>query len=100
MHHDDVNDTSIEAVIVVLENSGRAGRRQRQHRIDRLRIARGAQLFRHVLVAEQPGDSRQGFQVVGAGALGRKQQEDEIDRLAIHRFKVDRTLEAGLRSQD
>ena len=75
------------------DGSGRARRRQRQHRVDRLGVARGAQLFRHVLVAQQPRDSRQRFQVIGAGAFGRQQQEDQVDRLAVHRLEIDRPLQ-------
>ncbi len=54
----------------------RARRRQRQHRVDRLGVARGAQLLGDVLVAQQAGDARQRLEVIGAGAFGREQQED------------------------
>src|SRR3954468_20914022 len=43
---------------------GRGRRRQREHRIDRLRIARGAELFGDVLVAEETGDAGQRLQMI------------------------------------
>ena len=46
-------------------------------------------------VAQQPGDSRQRFQVIRTGTFGRQQQEYEIDRLAVERFEIDRALEPG-----
>ena len=77
----------------------RARRRQRQHRIDRLGIAGGAQFLGDVLVAEQPRDPRQRLQMVGPGALRRQQQEYQIDRLAIHRLEIDRAFETGKQSE-
>ncbi len=76
-------------------NLRRARGRQRQHRIDRLRVARGAQLLGDVLIAQQPRDPRQRFQMIGARALRRQQQEHQIDRLAVHRLEIDRPIEAG-----
>src|SRR6478609_4865154 len=75
-------------------------RRQCQHRIDRLGIARGAELFGDVLVAEETGDAGQCLEVIGAGAFGGEQQEDEINRLAIHRFEIDRTIETREQPED
>src|SRR5450755_3179804 len=73
----------------------RARRRQGQHRINCLRVARGAQFLGNVLIAQQPCDSRQRFEVIGARAFRRQQQEHQVDRLAVHRLEIDRALEAG-----
>ena len=72
----------------------RARRRQGQHRIDRLGVARGAQLLGDVDVAQQAGDARQRLQMIGAGAFRGQQQEHQVDRLAVHRFEIDRAVEA------
>src|SRR5579872_2083854 len=78
----------------------RARRRQSQHRIDRLSLARSPQFLSHVLVAQQPRDSRQSLQVIGARAFRREKQKDEVDRLAIHRLEIDRALKPGKQSED
>src|SRR3954454_21095855 len=64
---------------LILQEGGelrRGRRRQREHRIDRLSIARGAELLGDVLVAEQAGDAGQRLEVIGTGAFGGEQQED------------------------
>lgn len=49
--------------------------RQREHGIDRLRIARGAQLLGDVLVAQQTCDAGQRLEMIGAGAFRREQEK-------------------------
>src|SRR5215472_6982995 len=73
----------------------RARRRQRQHRIDCLRVARGAQLLGDILVAQQPRDPGQRLEVIGPRPFRREQQEDEVDRLAVHRLEIDRSFQPG-----
>src|SRR3954468_9884322 len=82
------------------EGLRRRRRRQRQHRIDRLGVARGAELFGDVLVAQKAGDAGERLEVIGAGAFGGEQQEDEIDRLAVHRFEIDWTIETREQAED
>ncbi len=74
--------------VVKIDALLRGGRwRQRQHRIERLRVARCAQLLGDILIAQQPRDARQRFQVIGPGAFRREQQKHQIDRRAVHRFE-------------
>src|SRR3984957_11674974 len=77
----------------------RTRRRQRQYRIDRLRVARGAQLLGDVLIAQQPRDPRQRLQGIGARAFRRQQQEHEVHRLAVHRLEIDRAFEPGKQAE-
>ena len=71
----------------------RARRRHRQHGVERLGVARVAQLARDVRIAQQPRHARQRLEMIGAGAFRREQQEDQIDRLAVERLEIDRPLQ-------
>ncbi len=76
-----------------------AGGRHRQHCVDRLGIARLAQLARGVGVTQHTRDPGQRLEVIGAGAFRRQQQEDETDRLAVERFEIDRPLQPRKQSE-
>ena len=73
--------------------SGAAGRRHRQHRVDRVGIARVAQTTRDFRIPQQAGDPRQRFQMVRACRFRREQQKYQIYGLSIQRFEIDGTIE-------
>ena len=76
--------------------SGRVRFRTRGEKgIDRLGVARRAQLGDHIGITQQASDARKGFQMVGAGVFGGKQQENDVDRLVIQRLEIHRRVEPG-----
>ena len=61
---------------------------RRQKGIERSLIARAAQLGHHVGFAQDAGNPRQGFQMIGTGGFRCQKQEDQIDRLVVECFEV------------
>ena len=76
-----------------------ARRRHRQHGIERVGIARFAQLARDLRIAQQARDARQRLEVIGAGGFRRQQQKNQIHRLAVERLEIDRPLQPREQSE-
>ena len=45
-------------------------------------------------VAENPGDTRQRLQMIGAGKFRRHKHQHEIDGFAVNGFEIDRLFES------
>src|SRR5271166_6443659 len=71
------------------------GRRHGEKRVERRRIAGGAQLGGDGGVAQQARAHRQRLEMVRARRFGGDQHENEIDRQAVGGLEIDRALEPG-----
>src|SRR5271163_1746619 len=81
--------------------SGRVrGRRHGQKRVERRRIAGGAQLGGDRGVAQQARARCERLEMVRAGCFRGDQHENEIDGQAVRGFEIDRTFEPGERAEN